>query len=380
MNPLPDSDSAPQESSPPRILAVDDSLSALTYVQGVLESDGFHVSTALGGMEGLAAASSSCFDLIILDVLMPDLDGLELCRRLRAQETTRSTPILFLTSDERPSTQMEAIRAGGDDLLYKPSLNRELVIRARSLLRLESLQNLVKRDRDTLLRLQHQREKLFSFIVHDLKSPLQVIQANSDLVLYGLAAGKDPAPRIAIIQETVKRMTRMVQDLLDVTLSEHGAVPLAPRFTDLVGLLRDCQAEIQPALDRAEVKLEIHGAECLEANADPDLIRRCLLNLLDNALKYGPRGGTIRMGAEAKGMTARIEVRDEGPGVPPGMREQIFDPFVRLERDSAQARVSSGLGLAFCRTVIQAHHGDIWVEAAEPHGSTFVFELPISGK
>lgn len=373
-------ESPTQENVGFRILVVDDSLSALTYVQGVLEADGFQVFTATCGMEGLEAARNGAFDLIILDVMMPDLDGLEVCRRLRADEATRSTPILFLTSDERPSTQMEAIRAGGDDLLYKPALNRELIIRVRSLLRLESLQSLIKRDRDTLLRLQQQREKLFSFIVHDLKSPLQVIQASADLVLFGLAAGKDPAPRVAIIHETVRRMTRMVQDLLDVSLSDHGAVPLAPRLCDLVELIRECQTELQPALDRSDTKLETLGIPSLEAHADPDLIRRCLLNLLDNALKYGPPGGTIRITASQQGPKAHIEVQDEGPGVPAEMRDRIFDPFVRLERDSAQARVSSGLGLAFCRVVMQAHRGSIHVLGAEPHGSVFRIELPLSDK
>jgi signal transduction histidine kinase len=368
----------PQHTGPERILVVDDSLSALMLVKQVLEGDGFQVETAHGGLEGFQVSQDLHFDLIILDIMMPDLDGLELCRRIRSHEGTRDLPILFLTADERTTTQMDAIAAGGDDLLYKPSLQRELLIRVHSLLRIESLQALIRKDRDALLRVQQQQEQLFHFIIHDLKSPLQTIQGNSELLLLGAASGKDPKPRIELIQETVRRMSRMVQDLLDVSQGGQGSIPICVRSANVRAMMVDCAEELQPALVRRNVQVDIQAPDPFLVPVDAELIRRSLINLMDNALKYGPTRGTIRLEGEVRGEVALLRVVDEGPGVPADMRTRIFDPFIRLDRDSAQARISSGLGLAFCRMVAEAHGGRIYVEPGKHCGSAFCVEVPLA--
>jgi two-component system sensor histidine kinase KdpD len=117
----------------------------------------------------------------------------------------------------------------------------------------------------------------------------------------------------------------------------------------------------------------------LVVDVDEELLRRCILNLLENAQKYGPRGNTVRIQVGLDPTRWVLKISDQGPGIPAGMEEAIFDPFARLERDVSQARVSSGLGLAFCREVAQAHGGSIWVENGEPAGAVFSLALPRRG-
>lgn len=359
-----------------KILVVDDSSTALLVIAGVLDGAGFGVVTARGGIEGLRAYAEHQPDLVILDIMMPEPDGLEVCRRIRALDSGREVPILFLTADERPETQDQAIQAEGDDLIFKQAIKRELVIRVRSLLRLRCLQKELKIERDALRESQRQKELLNRFIVHDLKSPLQTILLATELLDEQLQSGDQCGELTAMIREGGRTMVRMVQDLLDLGLSESGDLILHLETIQLAALGLDCEREMKVKLGRNGQSLAVDIPPGLTWVGDTDLLRRCLLNLLGNASKYGLRGGRIELGMQDCDNRLLVRVRDQGPGIPDDMKVRIFDPFVRLDRDSSQARISSGLGLAFCRAVTEAHQGRIWVEDNQPRGSVFCMELP----
>jgi CheY-like chemotaxis protein len=155
---------------------VDDDAMARRSLRAMLERGHYHVETAAGGEEAIRLLFSYEPDLVLLDILMPGMDGLETCRRIRAMPGSDLLPIIFLTADERPEIHAEAFRAKGDDFLRKPVLSAELIVRVRSLMRLKRLQAEIQAERDTLIDLQKQREHLFEFIVHDLKNPLSTIQ------------------------------------------------------------------------------------------------------------------------------------------------------------------------------------------------------------
>lgn len=361
-----------------RILAVDDSRTALLLVSGILEEAGFEVVTADGGRQALALFPEVRPDLVLLDVLMPELDGMEVCRRIRALEGGRDVPVLFLTSDERPGTQVEAMRAEVDDLILKNVLQRELLIRVNSLLRLRQAQVALRAERDQLRLSQAQREMYFHFIVHDLKTPIQSIQLATELIDVLRMTPEDLGKPVELIQAAVKDLAWMVQDLLDIHNAQSGALVLVKQPVSVGALCRLCAGEIRPHLDRAGQVLSEDLPVALEVPGDEGLLRRALLNLLMNAVKYGGRDGRISLDARSGPEGAVIRVADQGPGIPAEARERIFEPFVRLERDLALTRKSSGLGLAFCRAVAQAHGGRVWVEDNEPKGARFCLELPLA--
>jgi two-component system sensor histidine kinase/response regulator len=357
-----------------RILVVDDHGTTLALLQSVLETGGFQVRTASGGLEALALFATCDPDLVVLDVLMPGMDGLEVCRRLRHTEKGQAIPILFLTADARRETQLAAIEAGGDDLLHKPSFHSELLIRVRSLLRIRHLQTELRQERDQLRELQKQRELLQHFLVHDLRSLLQTVLVSAEMLTE--TPGGAMEAHASRILESVHTMRRMTQDLLDIAMCESGTLKLEVSRFSLKPSAGQWIEEVRPQFERKQQRILLEVPEGLVLTGDPELLRRCILNLLGNAAKYGPRGGETVLKAKLLGSGVRIQIQDQGPGIPEEMRERVFDPFVRLARDSDQARVSSGLGLAFCRAVAQVHGGRIWVEPNEPNGAIFCLELP----
>ncbi len=359
-----------------RVLVVDDDPLARRSVRAMLERGHYQVETAQGGLEALALLSSYKPDLVLLDIQMPDMDGLEVCRRIRDLPNGELLPILFLTGDESPEVHAQAFQAKGDDFLRKPVLSAELIVRIRSLMRLKRLQSEIQAERDNLLDLQKQREQLFGFIVHDLKNPLSAIQMGLDLL--DARDDNNPTSQIQLhqLRDTARYMGRMIENILDIGRAEQVGLELhktlIPLSSWIPGLLKKVESQAQH---------RNHGLSwvCptdLEVEADQDFLGRLLLNLLDNALKYSPSGSHTRIEARSTENGVRIEVRDQGQGIPEHLRGEIFGKFVRLEGRGNGTPSGSGLGLAFCQLVAEAHEGRIWVEENLPKGSVFVVEIP----
>ncbi|HEX4844572.1 MAG TPA: response regulator, partial [Geothrix sp.] len=205
---------------------MDDDPLACRNVQAMLEHGYYQVETAAGGLEALAKVQAWNPELVLLDIQMPDIDGLEVCRRIREMQQNDLLPIIFLTGDERPDIHSLAFQVKGDDFLRKPVIRGELIVRIRSLMRLKRLQAEVQEERDTLLDLQKQREQLFQFIVHDLKNPLTAIQVGLELLEEG--GGKGPTPRTQVqrLRETAHGMGRMIQNILDIGRAEQVGLDL----------------------------------------------------------------------------------------------------------------------------------------------------------
>jgi signal transduction histidine kinase len=298
------------------------------------------------------------------------------------------------------------VRAGADDFLRKPLMPVELQTRARSLIRLRQLRAELRRDRDAILSLQSQKEKLLQFVVHDLKNMLGSLLGSVDL----MDPGGSPilARHRERLEETVLSMQSMVQSMLDLSVHEQAGLVPRPERIQVAPWLERLRQELEPAIRRGGQTLAFHVAADLELEADPQLLYRALFNLVQNASKFSPSGSEVRLtasvvdrrgdgalpshhvGVHEEGRRAsfasegsplvhagclRFEVADLGDGVPAPMKERIFDRFVRLD-GSFRGHAGSGLGLAFCDLVTQLHQGRIWVEDNAPRGSRFLLELP----
>lgn len=233
-----------------------------------------------------------------------------------------------------------------------------------------------KRTEEALARAQRDREELAGLVVHDLKSPLSVILSNVRFAAGEDGVTDDARAALADAEAAAHSLTRMMLNLLDVSRSEDGRLHAKREDVDLPSLLREtCFALRHRAAENAQ-QIEVRGEPETTARVDRDLVRRTVENLLDNCMKYGGRGTRIVVEAAATGSRVRIAVSDEGPGIPPEMRERIFEKNVRLDRDSERhARTSRGLGLTFCRLAALAHGGTIHVEDAAPRGARFVVSL-----
>jgi signal transduction histidine kinase len=377
----------------PTILVVDDNLQNREVAEGHLVGAGYQAVQADSGEAALAmlAGGAERFDLVLLDVLMPGLDGFETCRRIRALPGGSRVPVLFLTALGDLGTHKAALDSGADDFLTKPINRTELLIRVRSLLRIKALSDaqarsveVISSQRDALLEAQREKEELTALIIHDLKNPLSSILSNVQYALGQDSLGTDERDSLRDVLRASQSMVRMVMNLLDVSRSEDGA--LVPRLSDfeLPTLLGEVVSEMERRIEDKDQKLEVTVApEVRVMTADRDLVRRIVENLVDNAYKYGPRRATIRLevgllprGDGAPPDTIELRVRDEGESIPVAFRQKIFEKYARVDGRSAhEVRHSHGLGLVFCRRAVEIHGGQIWVEENPGRGNCFCVRL-----
>ncbi|MBI5514961.1 MAG: hybrid sensor histidine kinase/response regulator [Deltaproteobacteria bacterium] len=367
-----------------RVLVVDDNAMNREVAAGHLEAAGYQTLVAEDGARALALLDEAPPDLVLLDVMMPGMDGFETCRRIRASAVGAELPVVFVTALTDLGSHERALASGADDFLTKPIQRTELLLRVRSLLRIRRLHGelrrgyeLLRTQRDALLAAQRQREALAAFLVHDLKNPLASILANGEYLSEDSALPPDLREAALDIRCAAATMHRMVLDLLDIDRSEEGLLTLAPTEFELRALLAEVQGAVARRAGDRRLRVEpyVHaGAERLLG--DRELMRRVLENLVDNAIRYSPPGGTIRVTAAAPEGHLELRVEDQGPGVPEAWREKIFEKYTRIDQEADGAgRSSRGLGLTFCRLVAEAHGGRIFVDAS-PAGSVFCVRVP----
>jgi signal transduction histidine kinase len=367
-----------------RILVVDDNRANLQVAEGHLVAAGYAVTLAESGMQGLALAQSHPPDLVLLDILMPGIDGLTTCRRLKELPLTRDIPVVFLTALSDLGSHQRALESGADDFLTKPINRTELLIRVRSLLWMKRLRDelsqgydLIRSQRDALLRAQRQKEELAALVVHDLKNPLAAILANVQYLVGAQHLLGEDREALLDVFSSAQSMHRMVMNLLDISRSEDGS--LVPRLIDIdcKQLVEDACNTVRRRSDERRIRIT-HDVTTPTVQADGDLIRRLLENLLDNGIKYTPAGSTIHvMVHTVNERFMELRVLDEGLGIAPEHREAIFEKYIRLD-ENPEHNSSRGLGLAFCRLAAEAHGGRIWVEPNPLRGSAFCVQLPLS--
>jgi signal transduction histidine kinase len=384
---------------PETILIVDDNQPNREVAAGHLLAAGYESIQADGGESALPLFAERRPDLVLLDVLMPRMDGFEACRRIRQLPGGRDTPILFLTALADLTTHKAALDSGADDFLPKPINRTELLIRIRSLLRIKHLSDelkcnyeVIRSQRDALIEVERQKREFATLVVHDLKNPLSSILSNVQYLAGSPDLHERDRESLVDVLRASRSMFRMVMNLLDISRSDDGA--LVPRYAefDILALLNEISSETVRRLEDKEQKLVLKvDGEVSGIVADRDLIRRVIENLVDNAHKYSPRNGTIsievaparlrrRSDDATAGPRIEIRIRDEGGGIPADYRSRIFDKYVRVDDHQQTPLVephsSHGLGLVFCRTAIEVHGGEIWVDDNPPRGSCFCLRLP----
>lgn len=365
-----------------RVLVVDDNSANRELAVATLEDEGsLDVTAVEDGEAALELVQSWNPDCVLLDVRMPGMDGFEVCRRMRALPQGQHVPILFLTAQRDLDTFDAALASGADDFLTKPVRPAELALRVQTALKVRSVRSelreqyeLVRRQRDDLMRLQLQKERMSAFLVHDLKNPINTLDLWAQQALMDPALSPRANRALRHIREETRTLTRMVVNLLDISKSEEGR--LVPKLEPIgvARLVEDVFEELTLKAAAQEVNLRSELAT-ESITADPDLLRRVLVNLVENAIRHSPSESVITIAFASESTGTRICVADQGSGVPPSLREHVFEPFAQLDPTQGNERTSRGLGLTFCKLAVEAHGGRISIEDAEP-GAVFVVWLP----
>ncbi|AUX25630.1 uncharacterized protein SOCEGT47_061790 [Sorangium cellulosum] len=365
-----------------RVLVVDDNEQNRALAQATLEDDGYDVVLAASGEEGIGQFERHRPDCVLLDVRMPGMDGFAVCARIRGLPEGADTPIVFLTALRDVDTFDSALRAGGDDFLTKPVRPAELLVRVQTALRMRRLGaelrehvERVRQQRDALMRLQLQKEQLMAFVVHDLKNPVSSMDLHAQVLLRDRGLPEDARDSARHIRDQARSLLRLVYNLLDISKSEEGRLTPERARVDLRALVGELFAALELRASSRSLSLR-EAVEAPAVQADPDLLRRTIENLLENAILHAPVGTAVTVSAVKDGAEVELRVADSGRGLPPEMRARVFERFVQLDADAQAAqRAGRGLGLAFCKMAVEAHGGRIWVEDNAP-GAVFCVRLP----
>lgn len=372
----------PMEQTTAKILVVDDNAQNRALAQATLEDEGYQVILAETGEQGIQAVQNERPDCVLLDVRMPGTDGFTVCSRIRALPEGSDTPVVFLTALRDVDTFDRALRAGGDDFLTKPVRPTELVLRVQAALRLRRMHTdlrehyaLVRRQRDDLMRLQLQKERLTAFVVHDLKNPVNTLDLHAQLLQRNPALPESARDSVRHIRHEARSLLRLILNLLDISKSDQARLTTNKSRVELEPLLRDiCEAfELRAASGQLQFERQV---DVPYVQADPDLLRRVLENLIDNALRYAPPQSLIRLSASSSDGATLLRVADQGRGIPAAERDKFFEAFTQGSAEAALTfRTNRGLGLAFCKLAVEAHGGTISIEDAQP-GAVFCVRLP----
>lgn len=362
-----------------RVLVVDDNAENRALAQAALEDEGYDVELATSGEEGLASFARQPPDCVLLDIRMPGMDGITACARMRELPGAADIPILFLTAQRDVDTFDRAREAGGDDYITKPVRPTELVTRVANAVKQRrmaaergELYAQLRDQRDDLMRLQLQKEQLTAFLVHDLKNPVNSIELHAQRVLRDRNASDRARDAALRITDETRALMRMIMNLLDLSKADEGRLEPARSRLDVRALAGEIIGAMQVRAQSAQVSLNASIPDSLEVHADPELLRRVLENLVDNAIRHSPEDSEITLAATPDGSGVAFRVSDAGPGVPEAQRARVFERFVT---DGASGRVNRGLGLSFCKEAVEAHRGRIWIEDASP-GAAFCIWLP----
>jgi two-component system, sensor histidine kinase and response regulator len=355
------------------VLVVDDEPKNVQLLVDLLEARNYQVWSAADGEQGLRLAREKLPDVVLLDVMMPRLNGLEVCRRLKSEQKTAMIPVLLVTALDARQDRIAGISAGANDFITKPVDQADLILRVRNAAGLKRLHEQMAWQLKHLQELETARDTLTHMIVHDLRSPLTGLHGYLDLIR--MSAQGDPGimEDVDAAHAVVKRLTRMISDVLDVSRMESGQMPVAFKTTDLQTLLKAAVEGLGPPPSGIQVSYDLPG-QPVEWSCDPDLITRVVANLVGNAFKFTPTNGRVRIGLEAESDRVRITVTDSGPGVPAEFRDKVFEKFGQAPLQVAGVR-STGLGLTFCKLAVEAHGGRIGLAAPDGGGARFWIEL-----
>ncbi len=363
------------------ILVVDDSEQNREALIDILTMEGFQTMGAGDGQSALDIIRAQAPDLVLLDVMLPEINGMKVLQALRADPATRELPVILATVLDQPHDMVYGLELGANDYLVKPVHPEILIARVRTQLKLRRLQEQRLAD---LTRMQDQdaiKDKFLQIAAHDLKNPISNILAAADLLTQvdpALMAQIDGYDRIlGVIRNSGLLMQSIVRDFLDHDALRSGRLTLDLRPVALNPLVESVIAQFQSTADKKQIALHADLDPAVgEVTADPARLMQIASNLIGNALKFSLPGGMVRMRTLEAGECLRVEVEDHGPGIAAEEMPLLFQEFARLRNKPTGGERSSGLGLAIARQLVELHGGLIGAKSEVGHGSTFWFEIP----
>jgi signal transduction histidine kinase len=366
------------------ILIVDDEIGNVSAISAILRHEGLKTLSATCGEDALSVLANDTVELVLLDIVLPDINGFEVLARLRAQPRTKETAVIFLSGNVRDPESMEkGFALGVNEYLVKPIEPAELLVRVRSLLRLRYAEK----------RWRQLNADFISMLVHDLRGPLTAVHAFTRLMNEEGGEITDAArsEMLRLMDNSCNHMLDIINDLLDLSKLEADYVRLNRTDIDLRKIINETLARMKPlALKKSITLTTAYGDTAELVEADPRKIEQVMENLIGNAIKFTGVSGSICVSIKfseampkqaGAAIVARpvmiVSVADNGAGIPEDEQHLLFDKYRQVKNDKYRTEKGTGLGLAICKKIIEAHDGVIWLESKVDVGTTIHFALPL---
>lgn len=370
-----------------KILVVDDVQSNVLLLKALLGREGFNIIYAMNGTEALEKVKSESPDLVLLDVMMPDMDGFEVAGRLKVEPSQAEIPIIFLTALNDSASVVKGFQLGANDFISKPFRREELLIRVEHQLSLVDARRIILRQTEELRKTIAGRDKLYSVIAHDLRSPMASIKMLCNTIMMSIEPGSVPQDVFEILEmanKTSEEVFSLLDNLLKWTKSQLGKLSNVPQPIDLVGLVDGVLEVFKPIAESKSIALALERSiESVEVVVDVEMIKSVVRNLISNAIKFSHKDTTVTTRVETR-MDERnglneviVIVSDKGCGIKEEDQPKLLNEATHFTTFGTNSEEGSGLGLLLCKDFVAKNNGQLWFTSKPGAGSDFCFSLPL---
>lgn len=370
-----------------KILVVDDVQSNVLLLKALLGREGFNIIYAMNGTEALEKVKSESPDLVLLDVMMPDMDGFEVAGRLKVEPSQAEIPIIFLTALNDSASVVKGFQLGANDFISKPFRREELLIRVEHQLSLVDARRIILRQTEELRKTIAGRDKLYSVIAHDLRSPMASIKMLCNTIMMSIEPGSVPQDVFEMLEmanKTSEEVFSLLDNLLKWTKSQLGKLSNVPQPIDLVGLVDGVIEVFKPIAESKSIALALERSiESVEVVVDVEMIKSVVRNLISNAIKFSHKDTTVTTRVETR-MDERnglneviVLVSDKGCGIKEEDQPKLLNEATYFTTFGTNSEEGSGLGLLLCKDFVAKNNGQLWFTSKPGAGSDFCFSLPL---
>jgi two-component system sensor histidine kinase/response regulator len=359
------------------ILIVDDVPKNIQLLGSILKEENYELEFATSGKEALEWLDSKPFDLVLLDIMMPEMDGFEVCRRIKENPATRDISVIFLTAKADFQSIIQGFEIGAVDYITKPYNRKELLMRVKTHLTLQL-------QRKQLELSTSFEKKMFSIIGHDLRSPIGNIRTYIDAFL--LVHDEMDESTILLLKDLYllsDNAFNLLENLMNWAKSQSGGIVCRPHRESIHMLIKAVLTLFAMQAESKHIRLEFREGEEVFGYFDSELISVAIRNLVSNALKFTPRNGTVTVSSyltssAVNGHRAIINVTDTGNGMPPEIVDNLLNRNVHFTTYGTDNEKGSGLGFQLCKEFVAMNNGQIMIESSPGQGSSFIISLPVA--
>lgn len=362
-----------------KLLIVDDVQSNVLLLKALLGKEGYRIEVAMNGQEALVMTEKGMPDLILLDVMMPGMDGFEVAEKLKEQEIFRDIPIIFLTALDDTQSIVKGFKLGASDFISKPFRKEELMIRISHQLSLVAAKRIIWQQTDELKKTIEGRDKLYSVIAHDLRSPMASMKMLLNTIMMSADRNKMDTEIFDMLEmsnKTSEEVFSLLDNLLKWTKSQLGKQTIVHQALDVTELVAGVIEVMEPIAAIKNIKLQMDETEAKEVLVDIEMIKCVIRNLLSNAIKFSNKNSIIRVVFDSQDDKVIVTVVDSGRGIKKEDQSKLLQDSTHFTTFGTNSEEGSGLGLLLCRDFVRKNAGELWFESEENVGSRFSFSIP----